>query len=114
MNYGINYGLYNDKKVTIHHEGEDYVLCTYADEPDAWDYAIVAYRGLVQPWVDEPQVGDKVRLKAVANDWAKQKLLGDTYTLIYIHQIDERKFGVVAYGGDIPSAVWYKDLEKVE
>lgn len=55
----------------------------------------------------EPKVGDKVTWVSRSNQYEAAK---HPYTLLYIHNTDERKFGVVAYCGDMPRSIWFEDL----
>lgn len=54
----------------------------------------------------EPKVGDTVYLRGRR----------DGHKLLYIHHLDERKYGVVAYMGDIPESFEFDQihLEKLE
>lgn len=58
------------------------------------------------PW--EPKVGDRVNWKSTTNYPAPMRAV----TLLYIHKIDDRKWAVCAYLGDIPYCVPYDLLEK--
>ncbi len=61
----------------------------------------------------DPQIGDTVW-------WVKEfgslrNNCGCLYagsTLIHIHQIDQRKFAVVAFMGDRPTSVWWETLRE--
>lgn len=59
----------------------------------------------------KPKIGDRVHVKARDKCYSSSNP-GTVSTLLYIHQEegDVRKWGVIAFKGDIPKCVYFDDL----
>lgn len=88
------------------HRGENYVFGFNKGCPDTLGFAAAFNDRQWEEWVEEPKVGDTVRIKGGTTQ----------YTLLYIHQEegDDRRWGVVAFKGGIPMARFMRNLEKVD